>query len=91
MHLLTLAVDCGGACTGGELRFRTGHFRPGLTFEAEPGAFRWASAAGGDWCCWFATQEHCVTPVHSGTRAVATFTVRGRGAAGFPGTSGSSV
>eukprot|EP00439_Symbiodinium_sp_Y106_P052165 s2327_g6.t6 len=75
-HIMSLVVDCGaGACKGGQLCFpkRASQWR-----ELEKiGRDRTWLSESGSWCCFFASELHCVEEVTSGCRVMATFNVFG--------------
>ncbi len=70
-HLCTLVVDLGLAeSSGGALCFRSGsmeRFNEDHSSD-DPNGFVWSSSGAGSFCCFFATQQHCVKPIVSGTR-----------------------
>lgn len=37
----------------------------------------WVPGNGGEWCCWFASQSHCIHSVAQGSRAIAIFNILG--------------
>ncbi|CAE7031971.1 unnamed protein product [Symbiodinium natans] len=72
-HIMTLVVDCGGPCEGGQLSFP----ERGCVEKDLPAKRNWRSECSGSWCCFFTSDFHSVEEVTAGHRVMVTFNIFG--------------
>lgn len=76
-HTLTLALDVGSDCAGGELVFPITAIREddNQSSPSPSPSIEWKSSGVGSWACWFAPQPHSVRPLTSGYRLIAVYNI----------------